>query len=290
LQQVVALAEKGKYNTGLENEGRAKATLRGGSFTGRGGSISRGISNHNNVMLDAESVTALGENGGTNFGLQNSNEATATLRGGSFTGRGGSWTRGISNYGNIILDAESVTALGENGSITNTGLRNQIGATVTLSGGSFSGRGGADTYGIRNDGSTLETESVTALGENGSLTNSGLYHYSLMVTLRGGSFTGRGGTIAWGIHLESSYSTLEAESITALGENGSSDSYGLRNDTGATATANSSQFIGSSNGLYQQSGTVHLGVSQLEGGATRTGGTLICFQVYDSNYTAYTCP
>jgi hypothetical protein len=54
--------------------------------------------------------------------------------------------------------------------------------------------------------------------------------------------------------------------------------------------ADSSQFTGSSNGLYLDSGTVHLGVSQLDGGATNSSGTLTCFQVYDGNYAAYTCP
>ena len=54
--------------------------------------------------------------------------------------------------------------------------------------------------------------------------------------------------------------------------------------------ADSSQFTGNSNGLSQYSGTVRLGVSQLDGDATRTSGTLTCFQVYDGNYAAYTCP
>jgi hypothetical protein len=38
------------------------------------------------------------------------------------------------------------------------------------------------------------------------------------------------------------------------------------------------------------SGTVYLGVSQLDGGATHSGGALTCFQVYDGSYSACTCP
>jgi hypothetical protein len=83
-------------------------------------------------------------------------------------------------------------------------------------------------------------------------------------------------------------STLEAESITALAENGSNN-YGLYNLSG-TAKVDNSQFTGSSNGLYLDSGMVYLGVSQLDNGATNSSGTLTCFQVYDGSYSAYTCP
>jgi hypothetical protein len=83
---------------------------------------------------------------------------------------------------------------------------------------------------------------------------------------------------------------LDAEGVTALGENGSSINRGLLNEDGAVATADSSQFTGSSDGLYLNGGTVGLGVSQLDNGATRSSGTLTCFQVYNGSYGAYTCP
>jgi hypothetical protein len=150
--------------------------------------------------------------------------------------------------------------LAENGSGENYGLANDLGA-VALRGGAFTGRGGTSAYGIYNSGTTLEAESVTALGENGSYQNYGLWNYNAATALRGGAFTGRGGTSAYGIY-----------------------------NVDGTAKADSSQFTGSSNGLYQNGGTVSLGVSQLDGGATRTSGTLTCFQVYDGNYAAYTCP
>jgi hypothetical protein len=185
-----------------------------------------------------------------------------------------------------------VTALCENGSNYNNGLVIFDGAMVSLHGGSITARGGQITFGVSNGDSYMEAESVTVLAENGSSGNAGLGIYgndSAISRLRGGSYTGRGGTLAYGIINEGGNATLEAEGIIALGENGSSDSFGLLNSY-ATAMVNSSQFIGSSSGLYLIDGTVHLGVSQLDGGATRDSGTLTCFQVYDENYTAYTCP
>ena len=220
--------------------------------------------------------------------------AAATLRGGSFTGHGGIYTRGIYNAdSDTKLDAESVTALAENG-ISNYGLENRNGAAAMLRGGAFTGRGGTTAHGIYNVfngayGATLQAESITALGENGSNTNRGLFN-ATAATLHGGTFTGRGGTETAGINNAGSNTTLEAAGITALGENGSSINRGLLNENGATTTADSSQFTGSSDGLYLNGGTVYLGVSQLDNGATNSSGTLTCFQVYDGNYAAYTCP
>ncbi len=293
-ESISALAENGSnMNFGLYNR-NGTAKLRGGSFTARVGSEALGIWNSGiTATLEVESVSALGENGSNNnSGLSNDNGATAALRGGSFTGRGGTDTRGIVNTGSsTTLEAEIVSVLGENGSDNNYGLYNATTATATLRGGSFTGHGGTWAQGIVNTGSstTLEAESISALGENGSSYSYGLYNYSnAAAALRGGSFTGRGGTYAQGIVNTGSSTTLEAESISALGKNGSSSNYGLYNN-GATATATSSRFTGNTNGL-QNSGTVRLGVSQLDGGASNTGGTLTCFQVYDGNYAAYSCP
>jgi hypothetical protein len=298
VQGVTALAENGSYNQGLVNYSGAAATLRGGSFTARGGVGTRGIGiADSDTTLEAVGVTALAENGSEyNEGLINETGAAAVLRGGSFTGRAGADAYGIRNDGSsTALEAESVTALAENGSNVNTGLHNVAGSTATLHGGSFTGRGGTHANGINNADSdtTLEAESITALGENGSSNNNGLRNYSTTITatLHGGSFTGRGGTNARGIFILGDTATLEADSATALGEGGSSDNYGLVNtSSSATALAGSSQFTGSSNGLYQTAGTVRLAFSQLDGGATHTGGILTCYGVYDETYTGYTCP
>jgi hypothetical protein len=294
---IAALGENSSaQNYGFYSISGSTATLRGGSFTGRGGTNTRGIHNFSSgTTLKAESVTALGEYGSeVNYGLYNYNLCTAVVRGGSFTGRGGTTTHGIyTSDSGTTLDVESATALGEDGSSNNNGLYNYGGAATTLNGGSFTGRGGVNARGIynRNPNTTLEAESVSALGESGSSENYGLYNQlGAAATLRGGSFTGRGGINTMGIWNNNSDTTLDANNVTVLGENGSNSNYGLANVDDAEATANSSQFTGSSNGVIVTSSSVRLGVCQLNGGATNTSGTLTCFQVYDQNYAFYTCP
>ncbi len=286
VESVTGLGENGSStNYGLVNY--SAATLRGSSFTGHGGTDTRGIHNTgSSAALKAENVTVLGEDSSNaNYGLYNFN-GTATLGGGSFTARGGTSTRGIYNSG--TLAAESVTTLGENGSSTNYGLENDEEATVR--GGSFTGHGGIDTRGIHNTGSsaTLEAENVTTLGEDSSAINYGLYNSNGTATLRGSSFTAHGGADTQGIYNYGSTANLEADRVTVVGENGSSTNYGLYNYDG-TATADSSQFTGD-DGLCQFSGTVYLGASQLDGGATSPSGTLTCIHVYDGNYNDYICP
>ena len=183
LQQVTALAEDGSdTNIGLFILDGAEATLRGGTFTGRGGIETRGIENANSgSMLTAEGITALGENGITdNYGLGSYDSAATELRGGSFTGRGGTDAYGIANGANgATLEAESVTALGENSIARNFGLYNYGGAEATLRGGSLTGRGGTDAYGIYNIDidTVLLAERVSALGRIGSGASVGLYNY-----------------------------------------------------------------------------------------------------------------
>ncbi len=287
---VSAVGENGSdFNVGLYNFNGAAAVLRGGVFSGRGGSQTGGVSNAFTSTLRAQDITVLAENGSENYSLGNYNGAVMTVRGAAVTARGGAANYALSNEFNVTLDAEGVTALAENGSSANYGLWNVNNAEATVRGGSFTGRGGPAAWGIYSDGTdtTLDAVGVTALGENGSADNYGLFNGSgAATTLHGGSFTGRAGQSAFGI---ANLEALQAESITALAENGSSSNYGLYNESG-TAMANSSQFTGNSNGLYVDFGTVYLGVSQLDGGATNSSGTLTCFQVYDETYTAYTCP
>jgi len=270
LQQVTALAENGSnLNSGLINHGGAAVVLRGGVFTSRGGVDSWGIFSIGiTTTLEAENVTVLAENGSNrNFGLYNWGGPTAVLYGGSFTGRGGSTPRGIENADSgAKLTAESVTALGENGSTDNFGFGSYDGVTTTLRGGAFTGRGGTAAYGVSNgaNGAMLHAESVTALAESGSATNYGMSNFAGGVTvLHGGTFSGRGGTTAYGIHNEDSGTMLEAAGITALGD---------------------------TNGLYQGDGTVSLGVTQLDGGAYKApAATLTCFQVYSGTFALIDC-
>ncbi len=277
---VTALGENGSnLNNGLYNYDNAVAVLHGGVFIGRGGNQTGGVGNQLNSILTAYGVTALAENGGDdvgNYAMGNYDNSTATLHGGVFIARGGINNYALSNEFNVTMEAENVTALAENGSDSNHGLWNVNNAKLVLHGASLTGRGGTNAYGIysANDGTLLEAESVTALGENGTdqnygLSNTGQYSSDIVTTtLRNSSFTGASGTIAYGMYISGTLTTLEANSVSVLAENGSSNNYGL----------------------YQDSGTVSLGVSQLANGATRISGTLTCFQVYDGSYVAYTCP
>jgi hypothetical protein len=297
LQQVTALGENGaSANYGLYNFSGAAATLRGGSFTARGGTIAYGIYNGvSGATLEAENVSALGENGSSdNRGLSNYLGA-ATLRGGSYTGRGGTEARGISTSGSgATLEAESVTALGNGNS--SYGLRNYDGAAATLRGGSFTGRGGMNVGGIYNSGSgaMLETESVTALGENGNSNNYGLSNSGngVTATLRGGSFTGRarpGGTNANGIYNGGNSTALEAESVTALGENGSNNNYGLRSSVNATANVTQSVLEGATNSVYRGSGSVTVSNSRLVDGVV--SGAVTCVAVsWNTTFYPGSCP
>ncbi|MFN2219027.1 MAG: hypothetical protein ACK2UA_10510 [Anaerolineae bacterium] len=241
-ESVTVLAEDGSScNHGLMNYSVGFATLRGGSFTGRGGESTFGIASHDSgSMLDAEGVTALAEEGNSeNHGLVNTNGAAATLRGGSFIGRGGAYiAAGIHISGSLTtLEAESITALGEDGSDANYGLSNTNGAVATLRGGAFTGEGGTWANGIYHTGAgtALGAENITALGAGGSNENYGLLvdNDDTVTILRGGSFTGLGGTFAYGIDNQHSGPMLEAQDVAAMGAEGSEANYGLRNAEGA---------------------------------------------------------
>jgi hypothetical protein len=290
-ENVVSLGEGGFIvNAGLLNSVNTVTVLNGGTFIGSGGINAYGIFNEDSSgMLEANNITALGENGSTlSYGMENYDSSVARLRGGTYSGIGGGQASGVQNTLGSTLTAEGITALAENGSSENYGLFSNNTVTTTLLGGSYTGRGGAATYGIYcADSPTMAVvENLTALGENGSGSNHGLYNSSASaMVLRGGSFIARGGTNAYGIY---NAGTMDTANTTAVGEDGSSINYGLNNKFG-DMTAASSQFIGSP-GLYLDGGTMYLGVSQLDGGALNTFGTLTCFQVYDGSYAALTCP
>jgi len=274
----------GLYNTAQYSSDIVTTTLRNSSFTGDSGTIAYGIYISGTLTtLAAESVTALGMDGSsTNYGLDNDGGAATTLRGGFFTGRGGINTYGIINSGaGTTMEAENITALGENGSSSTYGLKNYNQASATLHGASLTGRGGVNSHGIYNVSSstTLEADSVTVTGENGSSINYGFYNHSgAEATLRGSAFNGRGGTNTYGIrNVGESGTTLEAESVTALGENGSSGNFGLYNGNNASANLTQSVLMGASNSVQRNGGTVTVSNSRLEGNAV--SGTVTCVLV-----------
>lgn len=293
LQQVTALAENASsHNMGLINFMGAAATLRSGSYTARGGENAWAIFTvDSGTTLEAENVSGLGANGSNlNNGLYNYNGAVAVLRGGVFTGRGGAQTGGVANQLNATLTADYVTALAEGGN-ENYAIGNYDVTTMTVRGATAIARAGTNNYALANElNATLDAERVTALAEGGSNLNHAMWNVNhALATVRDSSFTGRGGTEAYGIYSGGDGTDLDIESVRALAEDGSISNYGMYNN-GSGALVDSSQFSGSNNGLYLNGGTVLLGVSQLDGGAMNVGGTLTCFQAYDGNHLAYTCP
>jgi hypothetical protein len=135
--------------------------------------------------------------------------------------------------------------MGENGTNNNAGIENHTGAEAVLFGGVFIGRGGEYARGIyTHNSTTLETESSTALGEDGNSDNMGIYIVDMVtVTVRNGSFTGRGGTNALGITAWNS-TLLKTESVTALGENGNYTNHGVNISNTVTATLRGGSFTG----------------------------------------------
>jgi hypothetical protein len=230
---------------------------------------------------------------------------------------------GTRNYAIFLIGSgtgvtlQQVTALAENASY-NHGLVNYSGAAAVLRGGSFTALGGIEARGIGNaDSDTmLEAEGVTALAENSSDYNTGLYNETgAAAALRGGVFTGRGGTQTRGIYNADSDTTLETEGVTALGENGSNANYGLLNYTSAeatlrggsftgrggttnrgiynlsSATANVTQSVleGATHSVYRSTGTVTVSNSRLIGGTV--GGTVTCVAVsYGTTFYPGSCP
>jgi hypothetical protein len=297
LQQVTALAEAentSSYNYGLYNT-YATVRLHGGSFTARGGSYPRAIYNTGSgTTLEADNVAALAEDGVlSNYGLFNSSDASATLRSCSFTARGGAYAYGIhSHISGTTLNVENTDVLAENGSDSNHGLYNYNGSFATLLGGTFTARGGSLTYAIHNEdtGTTLVAESVNVLAQDGSTNVFGLYNYGgAEALLRGGSFTARGGEGNRGIFSSSDGTQLNAESISALGEDGSNN-YGLYISYNSTASVTQSVLAGATNTIFT-SGTVTVTVSNSRLAGSAVSGSVTCVAVSrGTTFNALGCP
>jgi hypothetical protein len=296
LQRVTALAHNGSsHNIGLANLSGAAAVLHGGVYTARGGTNAWGIFNSLTVTMKADNVTALGEHGSNlNKGMYNWNNATVVLYGGDFTGRGGSQTGGTGAANNSTLTAYGVTALAEDGSgsIGNYAMGAFDNSTVVLSGGVFIARGGVNNYALSNELTvTMKADHVTALAENGSSRNCGLWNVnSATLVLHGASLTGRGGTDAYGIYNGGSGTALEADSVAALGENGGITSLGLFNTDSATANVTQSVLDGEFEAVHHDdSGQVTVSNSRLVHGAV--SGTVTCVAVSrDNTFNANGCP
>jgi len=289
LQDVTARAEGGQdTNAGLVVYNGASVSVRGGSFIAKGGTYAYGINARSSgTFLGAEGVYAHASDAtDDNFGLYTLDNATAFLQGGYFQATGGGRAYGIYNYTGSV-EAEGITALGEQGGAS-AGLCNVENSTAVLRGGSFTGIAGDSSYGIRNLG-TVAAYSVSARGEGASSSNVGWKGEDVdsVHKIYGGTFIGRGGGAAIGIGV---VGTVTIQSAYALGEGGSGSNYGLYATYVSRADISASRFQGQSAAMWLNESTVYLALSQVDGGVTRSGGTLKCFQVYDGDYDSYACP
>lgn len=297
LENVTAFAGKtGNNNVGLRvaasTAGGPEVTLHGGTFIGAGGTNAYGIQVYGGLgtFLGAADVRASGQDAtDTNAGLESDTNPTVLLQGGFFLGSGGQYAYGIHNHDGAKLEAEGVTAQGENGT-SSAALRNHTQGRAILRGGSFTGNAGGGLYswGISSIGDAntiLEAHDVTALATGGTSSNEGLMNASSAVArVYGGSFTARGGSLAIGMN---TVGDLTVQGAFAVGENGT-NSYGLY--TNGTVRADGCRFKGSTSAVWENAGTLYLAVSQLDGGMQRTGGSRTCYGVYSGNYLGYSCP
>lgn len=171
----VADTADGAYGLYLLNE--SVANLHGGSYVARNGANeTAGIWIENGAALEATGVVALGVDSPLNNNGLLMRSATVVLHNGSFTGINGAVTNGIFNEWGGHLEANGVTAKGENGGDWNTGLRNESNAGSMLNGGYFYAQGGADNRGIASldEGSVVDVQFAEVQGEAGANPSFGL--------------------------------------------------------------------------------------------------------------------
>ncbi len=167
---------------------------------------------------------------GTNYGMYGDGVTDVAVSD-VYVEAAGNCTSNIAIYltgTNTEVALENVTATGGKASNSNTGLSITLGPEVTLHGGTFTGAGGNNAYGIWLAGGSntfLGAADVRASGVDASTNNVGLSNGNYpTVLLQGGFFLGSGGQFATGIENYNG-ARLEAEEVTAQGESGATDAY-----------------------------------------------------------------
>jgi hypothetical protein len=252
----------------------------------------------NGTSVRLQSVNAFAENGNLDaIGLYNDSGTKVTLLSGSYMASSGAeHSAGISNLG--TLEAEHITARGEDSPQWNYGIWNQGSeAKITLRGGSVSGRGGTEAIGILNtNGGQLTTDGITALAEGGTDANYALQNDSASVAVvRGGSFTGSGGSANYGIGIFGDDSVLDAIGIEVKAEGGGELDAHIAVYIGDNGLGfiSQSDLWGSSASVYCDScNLVRIHNSRLIGGPVTDPGTDVnCFGVSWGNaFYTDTCP
>jgi hypothetical protein len=284
----------GASSYGLYNY-RGTVTLVGGAVTARRATTTCGINNDAGSMaatLDAHGVAVLGDNDGDEtYGLWNQGGGEAILYGGSFGTRGGQDAAAVLNQGSgSTLETLEISALADGGNSV-AGISNGGGATALVHGGSYVARGGSSSCNgmVNRDDSTLEARNVTSLGEGCSAWNKGLFHYDASTIVRGGEFSGGGGSSgAVGIDAWAG-GTLEAWGVTARAVDNAYQNIGLFTSS-TEITVASSVLEGVDQWAYTSSSPVEIIHSHLIG-TEGDGAGLSCLAVtWNGAFYESSCP
>jgi len=178
-------------------------------------------------------------------------------------GGGGTTNIAIGLTGDTQVTLENVTAFASKTGGDNIGLRVAAspdgGPEVTVHGGTFTGAGGTNAYGIQVGGGLgtfLGAADVRAYSQDASNTNVGLSNGNYpTVLLQGGFFLGSGGQRAYGIE-NSNSAHLEAEGVTAQGESGTNKAVALYNHDDGRAILRGGSFI-AAQGSGQYAWAIH---------------------------------
>jgi hypothetical protein len=294
---VYALAASNGNNYGLYCD--AYATLLGGRFHGRFGDNAYGVY-HEGSELATEAVEFGARDSRHTYALYNAG-FRADVHGGRVNAKGGGDTWGIYNTGGGRLQAQGVTIYSEGSLLVAApsthvrGLENDGASIAVLRGGECEAYGGeTSTRAIYNHGPETKLEAYGIRAEGGASASYdsvyGLFNADeASAVLRGGSYLARGGQRTHGILSKHSGTTLDAHGITAEGTEGTTENLGLFANQGTAADVRSSALVGNT-ALHANSSTVNVALSQLDGAISRTGGTLVCFELYSSSYTSLVCP
>lgn len=161
-------------------------------------------------------------------------------------------------------------------------IRNQN-ASPQLTHVTVTASGGTRNFGLHNNSSSPRMNNVTATASGGT-ESYGVYAVAFSSPqMTDITITASGGTHNFGAYNSQSSSRMMDVTATA---SGGTNSYGVYNDA-SSPTIRQSTLSGSNYSLYQSGSTVKVAVTQLVGPVS-TG--LVCFDNYDANLAAVTCP
>jgi len=215
----------------------------------------------------------------------------------------GELTTKITFSGSADLDFNSGTVIGANEAelrfltVVNTGGNTYAGAisndsasprlthvTAIASGSQYNG-------GVYTFNASPRLTHVTINVSGGEVAAGVLNRDNTFLTMTDSTVNASASSLAAGVFNFSASATLQNCAIQATGETYSYSIYNQDYVGGHTLRVNNSPITSSGNTIYNISGAILIGASQLNGGAV-DGGGITCAGVYDEAYTFYadTCP